>query len=410
MGGSKRALVFVLVAVLIDTIGFGIVAPVTPELIMELTGEGLSEAARYGGGLLFVYALMQFFFAPILGNLSDRFGRRPVLLLSLLALGFDYLLMALAPSLAWLFVGRTLAGAAGATFATANAYIADVTSEEERAQSFGLMGAAWGLGFILGPVIGGVLGELGPRVPFFAAAALSVANVAYGFFVLPETLPPEKRRPFSLRRATPLGALGQMTRYPGVLTLFGALVLYQLAHDALPSTWTYYTMLKFDWTERDVGFSMGVTGFAIALVQGLVIRAAIPRLGERGAVFVGMFLMATGYAGFAWAAQGWVMLAFIAPFALGGLAMPALRSILTARVPANAQGELQGAISSLMSLTAIVAPLFMTQLFGYFTSPGAPVYFPGASFLAASLCTFASAAVVVRALFQRVGEEIEAAG
>ncbi len=392
---------FLLVTVLIDTIGFGIVAPVTPELIVELTGETLSEAAIYGGWLMFLYALMQLFFAPILGNLSDRFGRRPVLLVSLFALGVDYLLMALAPTLAWLFVGRVIAGVAGATFATANAYIADVSDAEQRAQNFGLLGAAWGFGFILGPVVGGVLGEYGSRVPFFAASALAVANVLYGFFVLPETLAPESRRAFSFRRANPIGALGQMGRHPGVLVLFGAIVLYQIAHDANPSVWTYYTMLKFGWSERDVGFSMGVVGLSIVLVQGVVIRAVIPRIGDRGAILVGLLLMAAGYLGFALATRGWMMLAFILPFSLGGLAMPALRSVLSNRVPADAQGELQGALSSLMSLTAIVAPVFLTQLFGYFTSASAPIHLPGAPFLAAAVLTAGSLGIVMVALATR---------
>ncbi len=398
---SKRAMLFILITVLIDTIGFGIVAPVTPELIMELTGQPISEAALYGGWLMFLYALTQFFAAPILGNLSDRFGRRPVLIASLFTLGLDYLLMALAPTLEWLFVGRAIAGIAGATFATANAYIADVSDPEMRAQNFGLLGSAWGLGFILGPVIGGLLGEYGPRVPFFAAAALAGANVLYGFFVLPESLPTEARRPFSFKRANPIGALAQMRKYPGVLMLFGALVLYQLAHDANPSTWTYYTMLKFGWSERDVGLSMGVLGISMVVVQGLLIRIVIPKLGDRRTVLLGLAVMATGYLGFSLAGEGWVMLVFIVPFALGSLAMPALRSILSHRVGPDAQGELQGAMSSLMSLTAIVAPVFLTQLFGYFTSASAPVYFPGAPFMTAAVLTMGSAVVVAGVLFSR---------
>jgi DHA1 family tetracycline resistance protein-like MFS transporter len=398
---SKKAMLFILITVLIDTIGFGIVAPVTPELIMELTGQPISEAALYGGWLMFLYALTQFFAAPILGNLSDRFGRRPVLIASLFTLGLDYLLMAFAPTLEWLFVGRAIAGVAGATFATANAYIADISDPEMRAQNFGLLGSAWGFGFILGPVIGGLLGEYGSRVPFFAAAALAGANVLYGLFVLPESLPTEARRAFSFKRANPIGALAQMRKYPGVLLLFGALVLYQLAHDANPSTWTYYTMLKFGWSERDVGLSMGVLGISIVVVQGLLIRIVIPKLGDRMTVLLGLAVMATGYLGFSLAGEGWVMLVFIVPFALGSLAMPALRSILSHRVGADAQGELQGAMSSLMSLTAIVAPVFLTQLFGYFSSASAPVYFPGAPFMTAAVLTMGSAVVVAGVLFSR---------
>ncbi len=390
---ARRALAFVLVTVLLDVIGIGIIIPVMPELLMELSGEGLDRAAVIGGWLMFLYAFMQFVFAPVLGNLSDRFGRRPVLLFSLLAFGLDYVLMGFAPTLTWLFVGRAIAGVAGATTSTANAFIADVSPPEKRAANFGLIGAVWGLGFILGPVIGGLLGDFGPRVPFFAAAGLALANVVYGFFVLPETLAPELRRPFDWRRANPLGALAQMRRFPMVLGVFAVLVLYQVAHDANPATWTYYTMLKFGWTERDVGFSMGVVGLAIAVVQGGLIRAAIPKLGERLSALAGLLLMAVGYLGFAFAAEGWIMLAFIVPFALGGLAMPAIMGILANEVRDDMQGELQGAATSIRSLTAIVAPLLLTQVFGVFTADDAPVYFPGAAFLLAGALT-ALAAVV----------------
>jgi DHA1 family tetracycline resistance protein-like MFS transporter len=392
-GARRRPLVFIFITVLIDMIGFGIMIPVMPELIMELTGEGLGRAAVYGGWLLFIYALMQFFFAPIIGNLSDRFGRRPVLLFSLVAFGLDYLVMGFAPTIAWLFAGRILAGISGATHSTANAYIADVSPPEERAQNFGLIGAAFGLGFMLGPVIGGLLGEYGPRVPFFAAAGLAFCNAAYGFLILPETLPPAARRPFDLRRANPIGALVQMRRYPVIVGLFGTLVLYMIAHDASPATWSYYTMLKFGWTEREVGYSMGAVGLGVTLVQGFLIRVAIPRLGEMRAVYLGYAVMSLAFAGFAFASAGWMMYAFIVPLSVGGLATPALRGIMSNRVPANAQGELQGAIGSAMSLTAIVAPLFMTQLFGYFSSDAAPLYFPGAPFLTASVLLLGAIAV-----------------
>ncbi len=383
----RRAIRFILVTILIDTIGFGIVIPVLPELIMELTGEGLSDAALYGGWLIFTYGAMQLFFAPILGNWSDRVGRRPVLLVSLLALGVDYVLMGLAPTIAWLFIGRCIAGIAGATVATANAYIADLSEEEERAANFGLIGAAWGLGFILGPVIGGLLGELGPRVPFFAAAVLALVNAAYGAIVLPESLPKSSRRRFEWSRANPIGTLRVLARVPGVVGMLGVVFLYGLAHDANPSTWTYFTMLEFDWSERDVGLSMGAIGALIAIVQGGLIRIAIPRLGERNAALLGLAMMALGFAGFAFATAGWMMYAFMLPLSLMGLAMPAIRSILAGRVPENAQGELQGGITSLMSLTAVLAPLLNTRLFHFFTSEAAPIYFPGASFLTAATLT-----------------------
>ena len=386
----RMPLAFILVTILIDSIGFGIIIPVVPELIMELTGGGLGEAAIYGGWLLFAYALMQFFFAPVLGNLSDRFGRRPVLLCSLAAFGADYIFMGFAPTITWLFVGRLIAGVTGATHATANAYAADITPPEERAKNFGRISAAWSLGFILGPVIGGFLGELGPRIPFFAAAALAFANVVYGLLVLPETLPVESRRPFRPERANPIGAFRQMRAYPFVVGSLLVLAFVQLAHDANPSTWSYYTMLKFDWSERQLGLSLGVLGVMMVLVQAVLVQALIDRMGERRTIYFGFGAWAVGYAGFAFSTSGWMMIAFMLPFALGGVAMPALRGILSNQVPESGQGELQGALASLGSLTAIFAPLFMTQLFGYFTSASAPFYFPGAPFFAAAVLVLAS--------------------
>jgi DHA1 family tetracycline resistance protein-like MFS transporter len=394
----KRALAFIFVTVLLDMIGFGIVIPVLPELIRELTGEGLAEAAVYGGWLLFLYGLMQFFSAPIIGNLSDRFGRRPILLFSLSMFSLDYVLMGVAPTLAWLFVGRALAGVAGATGATASAYVADVSPPEQRAANFGLVGAAFGLGFIIGPVLGGLLGAYGPRVPFFGAALLAALNVGYGVLALPETLSQRARRPFDLRRASPLGALRSMRRYPVVAGLFAAMVFYQLAHDASPSTWSYYTMLKFDWSEREVGFSLGFVGVMFAVVQGGLIRYVIPRLGEVRAGYFGLTMMTLGFLGIAFSTEGWLMYVFIVPFALGGIATAAARGIMSNAVPSNAQGELQGATTSLMSLTAIVAPLLMTQLFGYFSSAASPVYFPGAPFLVAAALTVLSSLVFMRVM------------
>ncbi|MGH8262226.1 MAG: TCR/Tet family MFS transporter [Steroidobacterales bacterium] len=383
-----RGLVFVLALVFVDTVGFGIVYPPLPALIMQLTGEGLSAAARYGGWLMFVFALLQFFAAPVLGNLSDRFGRRPILLLSLAGFGLDYLVMGLAPNLTWLFIGRALAGVFGATFATASAYVSDITPPEERARRFGVIGAAWGVGFIVGPALGGVLGELGPRVPFFCAAGLAFANAIYGYFVFQESLAPENRRPFTLRRAHPLGAFHQMRRYPVVIGLLGALFFYQIAHDANPSTWNYYTMEKFHWTIFEVGLSMAFVGASFALVQALMIGPIIQRFGERGAAYLGFSLYVFAYLGLAFATHGWMVYASIVPFAFGTIANPSIKGIMSAGVPANAQGELQGALGSMQGLTAIGAPLIMTQLFSHYAKPGTAIYFPGAPFLAAGILTF----------------------
>lgn len=381
---GKRALAFVLVTVLLDTMGFGVIIPVTPELIMELTGEGLSRAAVYGGWLGFVFAALQFLFAPILGNLSDRFGRRPVLLYAVASLGVDYILMGLAPTIAWLFVGRAISGIAGASFTPAHAYIADVSPPEKRAQSFGLMGAAFGAGFVLGPALGGLLGELGPRAPFFVAAALSLINFVYGYFVLPETLAVEKRRPFEWRRANPVGTLMQIRKYPLVLGLLAALFLWQIAHQVMPSVWSFYTMYKFGWTEAVVGGSLAFVGVVMVLGQSTLPRLVIPRLGERRTAILGLAVGATGYAGYAFASQGWMMFAWLATWLLAALVMPSTQALMSHRIPADGQGELQGAVAGLHSLSSIVAPPLMTQMFRRFTAEGASIQFPGAPFLLSS--------------------------
>jgi MFS transporter, DHA1 family, tetracycline resistance protein len=395
---GKHALLFILITIFIDTLGFGIIIPVLPKLIAELGHTTISEAAGYGGALMFVFALMHFLFAPVLGNLADRFGRRPVLLISLATLSVDYLIMGFATGLGWLFLGRLLAGASAATFATANAYIADITPESERAARFGLVGAAWGLGFVAGPAIGGLLGEFGPRVPFFVAALLALVNVVYGLLVLPETLPADRRRPFRFARANPIGALNALRPYPVVITLFGALVLYFMAHDVNPSTWTYYVIHKFQWTEGQVGLALAAVGIASAVVSGTLVGPLVRRLGERRAAGVGFVLAAVSFFGYAFATEGWMLFPCIAIGGFMGLVMPSLRGIMSAAVPADQQGELQGAISSLMGLTAIVSPLVMTQAFRIFSSEAAPVYFPGASFFLAGCLALAALGIVQAAL------------
>jgi len=404
LAGQKQALTFVLVAVCIDTIGFGIIGPVMPQLIMNLTGQALSQAALYGGILFSLYAVMQFFCAPIFGNLSDRFGRRPVLLASVAAYGIDYAFMAFAPSLAWLFVGRAIAGICGASYTCATAYVADITPPEGRARAFGLIGAAWGVGFVLGPVIGGLMGELDLRLPFFAAAGLAMVNVIFGYFVLPETLKPENRRAFSLKRANPVGALLQMRQYPVVIGLLGALLFFQIAHDSLPTTWAYYSIEKFHWTTAQVGLSIGVVGLSTALMQALLVGPIVERFGERIAVHVGFLIYSLGFIAFSLAPNGWLFCTFIVPFALAGITMPALRSILSRQAPANAQGELQGAMASLQSVTAIFAPLLMTQLFRTFTASD-QLYFPGAPFFTAGLCAFVGLLIVAVVLRSKRARE-----
>ena len=393
------ALLFIFVLVLVDSIGFGIILPVLPRLIMQLTGVGIDRAARFGGGLSFVYALMQFFCAPVLGNLSDRFGRRPVLLYAVLSLGVDYLIMGFAPTIGWLFLGRAIAGIAGASFTPAYAYVADITPPERRAQNFGLMSAAFGIGFILGPAIGGLLGSFGPRAPFFAAGALALVNFALGCFALPESLPLEKRRPFHWARANPLGTLRQMRRYPVVLLMLGALFLWQLAHQVLPSTWAFYTIAKFHWTSAQVGASLAFVGLLMALAQGVLTRVLIPWLGgERRAALVGMAAALLAYVGYALAAQGWVMYAVGLTTFFFALTYPSMNALASQQIPANAQGELQGAVASLYSLSSIIGPPLLTQIFSRFSDPAASVYFPGAAFLAAAALTAACALLFLRAM------------
>jgi DHA1 family tetracycline resistance protein-like MFS transporter len=395
---GPHAIFFVLVTVLLDTIGFGLVLPVLPELIVELTGEGLSRAAIYGGWLAFVYAILQFVCAPVLGNLSDRFGRRPVLLYAVASLGTDYIVMGLAPTLAWLFVGRAIAGIAGASFTPAYAYIADVTPPERRAQQFGLIGAAFGAGFIIGPAIGGLLGELGPRAPFFAAAALSLLNFTYGIFVLPESLPVESRRPFDWKRANPLGTLIQIRKYPVVLGMLMALFLWQLAHQAMPSTWAYYTMYRFGWSEAIVGASLAFVGVIMAVSQATVPRLLTPRIGEAACATLGLASGCLGFLGYGLASRGWMMFALMFTWFLAAIVMPSSQALMSHRIPPTAQGELQGGVASLYSLSSIIGPPLMTQLFGYFSSDAAPVHLPGAAFLFAAALTGGSLTLFRRAV------------
>jgi len=382
---GKHALWFIAVTVLLDTIGFGLIVPVLPRLLVQLTGESVSRAALDGGWLAFVFALMQFAFAPVLGNLSDRFGRRPVLLFAVAALGIDYLVMGFAPTLGWLFLGRAIAGVAGASFTPAYAYVSDIAPPERRAQSFGMVSAMFGVGFILGPALGGLLGGLGPRAPFFAAAILSLSNLAYGFFVLPESLPRDKRRPFDFRRANPVGTLLQMRRYPVVLGLLAALFLWSIANQVMPATWSYYVKLRFGWSEAMIGASLATAGLVMVTSQAVFLRMLAPRLGERRSALLGIAVAGIGYVGYGLATKGWMMFAWLATWFLGATVMPNSNALMSRRIPSNAQGELQGAVASLFSLGSIAGPVIMTQMFGRFSAPGARPYVPGAAFFFAAL-------------------------
>ncbi|MFZ4784821.1 MAG: TCR/Tet family MFS transporter [Flavobacteriales bacterium] len=402
MKSSRQpALLFIFITLLIDVIGLGIIIPVLPKLLTEITGEGISAASSYAGWLLMAFSIMQFIFSPILGSLSDKYGRRPILLLSLFGFGLDYLLLAYAPNLTWLFVGRIIAGIMGASFTTASAYIADISTPEKRAQNFGMIGAAFGLGFIIGPMIGGFLGEYGSRIPFFVAAALTFLNWLYGYFILPESLSKENRREFDWKRANPIGSLKHLFKYKLISGLVLSLVAIYIASHATQSNWTFFCIERFAWEESDIGISLGVIGVLVAIVQGGLIRVINPKLGNEKSVYLGILLYAFGFFLFAFASEGWMMYVFLIPYCLGGIAGPALQGMMSTAVPANEQGELQGALTSLMSVTSIIGPPLMTNLFAYSIGPESPLYFPGSAFLLGGILSIVSGVLAYFALHRK---------
>jgi DHA1 family tetracycline resistance protein-like MFS transporter len=396
---SRAALTFVLLTVFIDSLGFGIIIPSLPTVIMQLTGLSISGASDWGGYLMAVYALLQFFMAPIFGNLSDRVGRRPVLLASLAAFGLDFLLTGLAKTMTWLFIGRAVAGVFGASFSAANAYIGDISDDGNRARNFGFIGAAWGSGFTLGPVLGGLVAQhIDVRAPFFLAAALALLNVVFGLFALPESLPAERRRKFEWARANPFGAFKSLAHLPSVAGLLFAVFLYQLAHDSLPAVWMYYTPFKFGWNQAQLGMSLTFVGIMTVLVMGGLTGVIVPRLGERRAILVGFLLFALGFVGYAFATQGWMLYVAIAVGCLGGIASPAVQSVMSRQAGPSAQGELQGAVGSINAMAAVLSPLIMTQLFSYFTAKSAPIQFAGAPYLLAAVLVFVCVLISFRAV------------
>lgn len=380
----KAAVGFIFVTLLIDVMGWGLIIPVMPKLISELKGIPVNEASPYGALLLSAYAITQFVFAPLIGNLSDKFGRRPVLLLSMFGFGIDYIFLALAPSYGWLFVGRIIAGITGASFTTATAYIADVSTIETRAKNFGMIGAAFGLGFVIGPALGGLLAGWGVRAPFYAAAGLCLLNALYGYFVLPESLDKVHRRSFQWKRANPFGSLQFLKKTKGIGSLAICYFLIYLAFQSVQGNWNFFTIHRFGWSEGLVGISLAVVGLLVGAVQGGLVRIINPRLGNEKSIYTGFILYAVGLTLFAFASQGWMMFVFLIPYCLGGIAGPSLQSTMAQHVQKNEQGELQGALTSLMSLTTIIGPLIMNNLFKYFTTDKAPFYFPGVSFLLAA--------------------------
>lgn len=393
---GQAALGFIFITLLIDVLGFGIIIPVLPKLIERLIHGDISQAAGYAGFLTLAYSLMQFLFSPLIGNLSDKFGRRPVLLSSLFGFGIDYLFLAFAPTIWWLFVGRIIAGITGASFTTASAYIADVSEPEKKAANFGMIGVAFGLGFIIGPVIGGILGKYNVQYPFLAAAGLAFLNVIYGYFILPESLSKENRRPLDWKRCNPWGTLRQLSKYKAVFGLAVSLFLVYFAVQSVQSVWTFYTIKKFNWNEAWVGYSLGAVGIMVAVVQGGLIRVIIPKLGQKRSIWVGLLLYSIGLILFAFASEGWMMFAFLIPYCLGGIAGPALQGYMSNGVPANEQGELQGGLTSLVSLSSIFGPLVMTWTFYFFTKPSAPIQFPGAPFVIGAVAMLLSTLLAVR--------------
>jgi DHA1 family tetracycline resistance protein-like MFS transporter len=376
----KPAISFIFITLVLDILGIGLIIPILPTLIEEMQGKGLANAAYTFGVLAALYSLMQFLFAPMLGSLSDRYGRRPVILISLFGSGIDYFFLAFAPTIGWFFFARMISGITGANFAPATAYIADVSPPEKRAANFGLIGVAFGLGFIIGPAIGGVLGEIDLRLPFIAAGCLTLLNWLYGLFVLPESLKPENRRAFSWKRSNPVGSLLALRRYPMIFGLAGSHFLASLAHQVLPATWVLYTAYRYGWSEKDTGWSLALVGLMSALVQGGLTRVVIPKIGEKKAAALGFSISAICYVLYGLAAQGWMVLIIIVFGSLGGLAGPALQGLISRNVGDNEQGSVQGSLTSLSSIANIIGMITATSLFGFFVGKHAPIILPGAPF------------------------------
>lgn len=403
MASRKAGLGFIVGTLFLDILGIGLVVPILPRLVESFVGNDTTQGAFFVGALAASYSLMQFVFSPIMGSLSDRFGRRPVLLLSLFGSGFDYLLLAFAPSLAWFFLGRVVAGLCGASIGTAAAYIADVSPPEKRAQNFGLIGMSFGLGFVAGPLLSAFLGTLdltlpgplasltgvtvlsGLRVPFLVAAGLSFANAMYGLFVVPESLPEDRRRAFSWARANPIGTLSALSKYTVVRGLALTLFLVGVAQRCLETTWVLYTEHRFGWDIKATGVSLGVVGITAAVVQGGLVRRVIPRLGEQRSLTLGILITTIAFVLYGLATQGWMLYAVIVIGSLGAIAGPATQGLMSRAVPSNEQGMLQGGMSSVTSLTNILGPLLATNLFGFFISERAPLKVPGAAFFAGAV-------------------------
>lgn len=400
MAKRTPALGFILFTVLLDVIGIGIIIPIIPGLLAELGYPDAGEASFIGGLLLFTYAFMQFLFAPILGGLSDQYGRRLVILIALFGLTVDYIVVAFAPTIAWLFAARIVAGICGASFSTASAYVADISAPEDRPKNFGMIGAAFGLGFILGPVLGGLLGQVDIRLPFFVSAGLTLINFTYGLFVLPESLSKENRRKFDWKRANPVGSLKSLSKYPFLKNLFLAFFIIYVASHSVQSNWSFFGKEVFGWEELDIGISLAVVGFFVAIVQAVLIGKAVKKFGQNKTIYIGLACNLTGFILFAIASEEWMIYSFLAVYVMGGLAGPTLQGLMSSQVPANEQGEFMGAITSLQNLGNIFGPLIMTGIFFYFTTTS-NFYFPGAAFALAALFSIVSGTIIYKTISKR---------
>jgi len=392
---GRAAFVFIFVTVALDMLALGVMAPVLPKLVIELEGGDVAAAAGITGQFGFAWAAMQLVCSPLLGALSDRFGRRPIVLLSSLGLGLDYVLMAVAPTVGWLFVGRVVSGITAASFSTAGAYIADVTPPDQRAARFGMLGAAFGLGFVIGPALGGVLGDVDLRLPFWVAGGLSLVSTLYGFFILPESLPPDRRRAFSWRRANPIGSLAWLRSHPQLVRLAAIAVLYYVAHESLPSMFVLYTDHRYGWSETMTGIALAGIGVSSTLVSAVVVAPVVARLGERRSLLLGLLCGGAGFAIYGVAPTGGLFLLGMPLIALWGLATPAMQALMTRHVAATEQGQLQGALASVRGVTGMIGPLVFTQTFAATIDTGA-VDLPGATYLLAAALLLASAALAWR--------------
>jgi DHA1 family tetracycline resistance protein-like MFS transporter len=391
----KPAITFIFITLVLDVIGVGLIVPILPKLIVEFHGGSESASAFTYGLLVAIYSTMQFIFAPLFGSLSDRFGRRPIILISLLGAGLDYFLLAWAPTLAWFFVARVISGITGANISAASAYIADISPPEKRAANFGMIGAAFGLGFIIGPAVGGMLGEISLRLPFIAAGVLTLINAAYGLFVLPESLKRKNRRGFSWRKSNPVGSLLGLKKFPSVVGLAWTYFLINLAHQVYPATWVLYTSYRYGWTSKEAGLSLAMVGLMAAIVQGGLTRKIIPWLGEARTAFLGLCVTGAAFALYGLAPSGWMIYPIIIFGSLGGLATPAIQGLVSKPVAADEHGAVQGVLTSLAGLSGVFGPLVATALFGHFTGKNADPHIEGAAFF------FSSALALVAILLAR---------